>query len=212
MSKFFTRPLGPLLACLWPALASGEMTVKAPVMPGPDGKVAGSSEEPGLPRPLASGRFGSLAKKSPFTLASTSEENADFAKDLILAGYFRMDGQDYVMVANRTQPARLMVGTQASPSAQGVVLIKVERDPSGDPTKLRAQIRKGTETATLKYEAASAAPTGQPAPAPAASAPPGVPGQPPAVQNVPGAPAAGKAPNPPVIRRRVIPIPSAPVR
>lgn len=210
MSKFFTRPLGLLLACLWPALAFGEMTVNTPVLPGPEGPGTVSSEDPGLPRPLASGRFASLAKKSPFTLASTSEENADFAKDLILAGYFRMDGQDYVMVANRTQPARLMVGTQASPSAQGMVLIKVERDPSGDPTKLRAQIRKGTETATLKYEAASPAPTGQPAPV--ASTPPGIPGQPPAVQNLPGAPAAGKAPNPPVIRRRVIPIPSAPAR
>lgn len=212
MSKFFTRPLGPLLACLWPALAFGEMTVNVPVLPGPEVPVRGSSEDLGLPRPLVSGRFAPLAKKSPFTLASTSEENADFAKDLILAGYFRMDGQDYVMVANRTQPARLMVGTQASPSAQGMVLIKVERDPSGDPTKLRAQIRKGTETATLKYEAASAAPTGQPAPAPVASTPPGILGQPPAVQNLPGAPAAGQAPNPPVIRRRVVPIPSAPVR
>jgi len=212
MSKFFTRPIALLLALVCPALASEEMPLSPPPLPGFE--VAESAVTPGegLPAVLEAGRFSPLAKKSPFTLASTTEENADFAKDLILAGYFRTDGKDYVLVANRTQPTRLMVGTQPSPAAQGLVLVKVERDPSGDPTKLRAQIRKGTETATLKYEAASAAPTGQPAPAPAASTPPGVPGQPPAVQNVPGAPAAGKAPNPPVIRRRVIPIPSAPAR
>jgi len=102
-----------------------------------------------------------------------------------------------------------MVGTEASPTAHGLVLVKVERDPSGDPTKLKAQIRKGTEFATLKYEVASASPANVP---PAPGAGPAVP--PP----VPGAPqASGAAPTPgavkpPVIRRRVIPIPPAPGR
>ncbi len=214
MSKFFTRTHALLLACVWPALALAEMTVQTPELPGSEA-ATGSVTDPGLPRSLVSSRFSALGKKSPFTLASTTEENADFAKDLILAGYFRMDGKDYVMVANRTQPTRLMVGTQASPASQGLVLVKVERDPSGDPTKLRAQIRKGTEMATLKYEAA-AGPAGQgappPAPVPGAAAPPGVAGQPATGQPAAGTPAQAPPQNPPVIRRRVLPIPTVPGR
>lgn len=202
MSKFFTRPRALLLACVWPTLALSEMTAQTPKPPASE-TGTGSVSDPGLPRTLVSTRFSPLGKKSPFTLASTTEENADFAKDLILAGYFRTDGKDYVMVANRTQPTRLMVGTEASPAAQGLVLVKVERDPSGDPTKLRAQIRKGTEKATLRYEAAAGQPEIAPVPA-AMAVPPGMPGQPSAGQATPGAPPQ----NPPVIRRRVIPVPA----
>ena len=207
MSKFFTRPIALLLALVCPALASEEMPLAPPPLPGLEVPESAASPEEGLPVVLNAGRFAALAKKSPFTLASTTEENADFAKDLILAGYFRTDGKDYVLVANRSQPTRLMVGTQPSPAAQGLVLVKVERDSSGDPTKLRAQIRKGTETATLKYEAAGE-PAGlnQPAPVPG---PAGLPGQPPAAQ---AAPAQAPAQNAPVIRRRVVPIPSVPAR
>lgn len=207
MSKFFTRPVALLLALVCPALASEEMPPSSPPLPGLEVPESAASPGEGLPVVLNAGRFAALAKKSPFTLASTTEENADFAKDLILAGYFRTDGKDYVLVANRSHPTRLMVGTQPSPAAQGLVLVKVERDPSGDPTKLRAQIRKGTETATLKYEAAGeAAGLNQPAPVPG---PAGLPGQPPAAQ---AAPAQAPAQNAPVIRRRVVPIPSVPAR
>jgi len=215
MSKFFTWLFALLLAPASLLLASEVMPIpvaptvlESPGMP--------TSAPAGLPAPLVASRFAPLGKKSPFTLASTTEENADFAKDLILAGYFRTDGQDFVLVANRTQPTRLMVGTQASPAAQGLVLVKVERDPSGDPTKLRAQIRKGSETAMLKYETSSA-PAGQPAPGQPAMGQPPVPGQvspgqPVAGQGTAGAPGQKPAQNPPVIRRRVIPIPPAPAR
>jgi len=215
MSKFFTFPSGLLLAWVFPALASSEMNPppaqEAPAVSSPGGS--------GLPVPLDGNRFAALSKKSPFTLASTTEENADFAKDLLLAGYVRIEGQDFVMIANRSNPNRLMVGTKPSPAAQGMVLVKVERDPSGDPTKLTAQIRKGTETATLKYEAAAPSPGG---------APPGqpVPGQPQPGQPQPGQPQAsvppqvpgaapgsgGQKPGPAVIRRRVVPIPPLPSR
>lgn len=216
MSKFFTPLLRLLLACVLPAIALGEVNLPSPVA----GQETAGAAAPGasaLPSSLKSGRFAALGKKSPFTLASTTEENADFAKDLILAGYFRMDGKDFVMVANRTQPTRLMVGTQASPGSQGMILLKVERDPSGDPTKLRAQIRKGTETAILKYESAApgvggAVPAGQPVPGQVAPGQPPVPGQPQPVQAQPGIPGQAPGKNPPVIRRRVIPIPQLPGR
>jgi len=94
-----------------------------------------------------------------------------------------------------------MIGIQPSPGDQGMLLVKIERDPSGDPTKMRARIRKGTQEATLKYE--NPALTGVAPVSPAATGnPPAVPGQ--------AAPAA-KPPSPPspapaVIRRRIVPI------
>lgn len=206
MSKFFTRTPALLLACVLPALASDPMPVSPP-LPALELPVTAG---PSLPKTLDAGRFAALAKKSPFTLASTTEENADFAKDLILAGYVRIDGQDFVMIANRNRPERLMVGTKSSPSAQGLVLVKVERDPSGDPTKLRAQIRKGSETAMLRYEAGASSPS-----APVAPVPAGMPGQPPIPQasSMPvGLPGQTQPQTPPVVRRRATPIPSAPAR
>ena len=204
----------------WPglALASDPM----PVLPSPATPPVAGSADPGLPSPLGPNRFSVLAKKSPFTLASTSEEVVDFAKDLILSGYFRMDGKDFVMVANRTRPERLMVGTEPSPSAQGLLLVSVERDPSGDPTKLKAKILKGMETATLKYESAAspaavsavpgapgapAAPSGMAVPL-GVTVPMPVPPIPGVNQAAPGAPGQA-AQKPAMIRRRVIPVPPA---
>jgi len=202
MSKFFTRPLALLLAGVGAVLASEGMELSG-LVSGLASPEAGSPGAPALPKALEAGRFAPLGKKSPFTLASTTEENADFAKDLILAGYVRMEGQDFVLVANRTRPDRLMVGTTPSPAAQGMILLQVEKDPSGDPTKLKAKIRKGAEVATLKYEA-GAAPAGQAVPAQPAA---GVPA--PVAPTAPGAAAPNPAPGAPVIRRRVIPVPPA---
>jgi hypothetical protein len=150
-----------------------------------------------------------LGKKSPFTLASATAE-ADFAKELVLGGYVRMDGEDFVIVANKTKPERIMVGRKPSPSAQGMVLQDLKKDPSGDPSKLQAKIKKGTEMATLKYDAiGGGAPPMAAVPVPVQGQPPmpSLSGQPAQVQNP-----VGKAanPNPPVIRRRVIPIPQGP--
>jgi hypothetical protein len=149
-----------------------------------------------------------LGKKSPFTLASATAE-ADFAKELVLGGYVRMDGEDFVIVANKTKPERIMVGRKPSPSAQGMVLQDLKKDPSGDPSKLQAKIKKGTEMATLKYEitGGGGAPVA-PIPVAAQGQPPipGLPGQQPGQgqMNSGGKPGATPAP---VIRRRVIPIP-----
>jgi hypothetical protein len=114
------------------------------------------------------------------------------------------------MVANKTRPERILVGRKASPSAKGMILLELKKDPLGDPSKMQAKIKKGSEMATLKYEV-----TGGGA-APAAQAPVAIPGQPP-IPGLPGqaqvnpggkpANAGGQAPGM-VIRRRVIPIPS----
>lgn len=200
MNKFFTPLLAGLLLLSLRPLSSETMPVDSPSSPG-------SAPAAGLPAKLELPRYAAMAKKSPFTLASTTQENAEFAKDLVLAGYMRLDNEDFVLVANRTRPDRILVGTKPSP--QGFVLEKVERHASGDPTKLKARIRKGTESAELSYEAVASAPS--PAPGIPGGVPPGaapVPGQNPAAVAPPGANPAGQpAKSAPVIRRRVIPVP-----
>jgi len=163
----------------------------------------------GLPQPMNPERYASLGKKSPFTLASAGEEAADFAKDLFITGYVRLGGEDYVMVANKTKPDRILVGKSPSPSAQGMVLVEFKRDPSGNAAKMQAKVKKGTETATLKYESSGGGGSGVPAPMTAVPTPqaPALPGQPQGnqVQNRQNTPTQGGVP---VIRRRVIPIPA----
>jgi len=161
-----------------------------------------------LPVALNLDRYGALAKKSPFTAVAV-EETAGFAQDLALAGFVRLKGEDFVMVANRATADRFLVGKNQSPSARGLILLEVMKDPKGDATKMKAKVKKGAEVATLSFEAASAsAPVGQPV----GQVPP-MPGQ-----VIPGQPApqiqppGQKQPTAPVIRRRVIPVPSAPGR
>ena len=149
MNKFFTLVVGVILVLVGKGIVWGQMTTETisqpPLIP------VATTTSSGLPKPLDLSRFDALGKKSPFTLASATAE-ADFAKELVLGGYVRMDGEDFVIVANKTKPERIMVGRKPSPSAQGMVLQDLKKDPSGDPSKLQAKIKKGTEMATLKYE------------------------------------------------------------
>jgi hypothetical protein len=204
VNKFFTRFAGVLLVLFGKGIVWGEMTTEMPT----DVRSLPSTTETvsGLPKALDLSRYGALGKKSPFTLASATAE-ADFAKDLVLGGYVRMDGEDFVMVANKTKPDRILVGMRPSPAAQGMILVELKKDPSGDPSKMQAKIKKGTEMATLKYESigGGGAPTA-PIPVATQSQPP-IPGVP--AQANPGQRSqspGGQTPSP-IIRRRVIPIP-----
>jgi len=206
VNKFFTLAVGVILVLVGKGIVWGQMTTETnpqpPVIP------VATTTSSGLPKPLDLSRYSALGKKSPFTLASATAE-ADFAKDLVLGGYVRMDGEDFVIVANKTKPDRILVGRKPSPPAQGMVLLDLKKDPSGDPSKLQAKIKKGTEMATLKYEitGGGGAPVA-PIPVAAQGQPPipGLSGQQPgqAQMNAGGKPGATPAP---VIRRRVIPIP-----
>jgi hypothetical protein len=149
VNKFFTRLAGVLLVLFGKGIVWGEMTTEVSFNAG---SLASTNEATsGLPKVLDLSRYGALEKKSPFTLASATAE-ADFAKDLVLGGYVRMDGEDFVMVANKTKPDRVLVGMRPSPAAQGMILVELKKDPSGDPSKIQAKIKKGSEMATLKYE------------------------------------------------------------
>ena len=204
MNKFFTLAVGVILVLVGKGIVWGQMTTETisqpPVIP------VATKTSSGLPKSLDLSRFDALGKKSPFTLASATAQ-ADFAKDLVLGGYVRMDGEDYVMVANKTKLDRILVGTKPSPAAQGMILLELKKSPSGDLSKLEAKIKKGTEMATLKYE--STAGGAAPAPIPIATqGQPPIPGMP--VQPGQGQINSGSKPGAtpaPVIRRRVIPIP-----
>ena len=203
MNKFFTIWVGVFLVLGGKGIVWGQMTTET--TPQPPAIPVATTTSSGLPKPLDLSRFDALGKKSPFTLASATAQ-ADFAKDLFLGGYVRMDGEDYVMVANKTKVDRILVGTKPSPAAQGMVLLELKKSPLGGLSKLEAKIKKGTEMATLKYESTG----GGAAPAPIPIA---IQGQPP----IPGMPVqpsqgqmndSGKGGSPtPIIRRRVIPIP-----
>ncbi|NDB94827.1 MAG: hypothetical protein EBZ78_01485 [Verrucomicrobia bacterium] len=208
MNKFFTILPGLLLVLLGKGIGFGEMSPSIPLTA--TEPPAATQTLSGLPQPINPERYASLGKKSPFTLASAAEEAADFAKDLFITGYVRLAGEDYVMVANKTRPDRILVGKSPSPSAQGMVLVEFKKDPSGNPAKMQAKVKKGTETATLKYESSGGGGGGAPAPMTTAvptPQSPALPGQPQGnqVQNRQNTPAQGGVP---VIRRRVIPIPA----
>ena len=203
MNKFFTIWVGVFLVLGGKGIVSGEMTSELPTENAT--VLSQTATSSGLPKALDLSRFEALGKKSPFTLASATAQ-ADFAKDLVLGGYVRMDGEDYVMVANKTKLDRILVGTKPSPAAQGMILLELKKSPLGDLTKMEAKIKKGTEMATLKYESTGGG--AAPAPIPVATQ-----GQPP-IPGMPGQPgqgqmnASGKGGSPaPIIRRRVIPIP-----
>ena len=205
MNKFFTLVVGVILVLVGKGIVWGQMTTETisqpPLIP------VATTTSSGLPQPLDLSRFDALGKKSPFTLASATAQ-ADFAKDLFLGGYVRMDGEDYVMVANKTKLDRILVGTKPSPAAQGMILLELKKSPSGNLSKLEAKIKKGTEMATLKYESAGGGAAPAPIPVAAQGQPPipSLPGQQPGQgqMNSGGKPGATPAP---VIRRRVIPIP-----
>lgn len=212
MNKFFTSSGLLLFVFFLGALASDENMISpapAPQPPAPESE----GEAAILPALISMSRYEALSKKSPFT-AVTVEETAGFAQDLVLAGYVRLKGEDFVMVANRTTPDRFLVGKKESPGAHGLLLVEVQKDPKGDPAKMKAKVKKGQEVATLAYAAtpASATPPGQPPvpglPTPGQTPPAGQPGSgaavPPQLQ-----PGQTRPPSTPVIRRRIIPIPPA---
>jgi len=203
VNKFFTIWVGVFLVLGGKGIVSGEMTSELPTENAT--VLSQTATSSGLPKALDLSRFEALGKKSPFTLASATAQ-ADFAKDLVLGGYVRMDGEDYVMVANKTKLDRILVGTKPSPAAQGMILLELKKSPLGDLTKMEAKIKKGTEMATLKYESTGGGAAPAPIPVATQGQPPipGMPGQP--GQGQMNAPGKGGSPAP-IIRRRVIPIP-----
>jgi len=107
VNKFFTLEAGVILVLVGKGIVLGQMTTEnnpqPPVIP------VVTTTSSGLPKPLDLSRFDALTRKSPFTLASATAE-AEFAKELVLGGYVRIDGEDFVIVANQKSLNIRLVG------------------------------------------------------------------------------------------------------
>jgi hypothetical protein len=163
-----------------------------------------------MPKGYDVSRYEMLWKRSPFTLSSAGDETTfGFAQDMILGGIAKIGNTEMITIVDKKTQRRLLISPTAQPD--GISLVSIQMD--NDLKKTSATIRKGGETATIKYDMEYLAAS---APAPVASAPaPGMqPGQGnnsnnlPRVQN-PNRGGANRGGPPRVIPRRIV-IPNAP--
>jgi hypothetical protein len=157
-----------------------------------------SGQEAGfVPEAYPVERYQPLWQKSPFSLSTATEAGtvAGFAEDLVLSGVSEMGGKSYVWVLDtKTQKRRMLSST---PDAEGFALESLTSD--ADMSKVSAVIRKGEESAPVKYKLEIFQQAMPAAPAVAAQVPP-----PPT--------AAPNRPRPPkTVTRRII-VPSKPAR
>lgn len=167
---------------------------------------------PAVPEAHPLARYDIIASRSPFTLASVLDQsNASFAQNLVLVGFAKLGGEHYVTVMDRTTQVRQTLSLKAN--AQGIEVVEVK--PNSDPLQASAVLRKGGETATVKFDEAILKTVPQPvaqAPGPGNNNRPGMPGGPQPGRFIgPGGPnMPGPQGNPNrVIRRRVV-VPNTP--
>lgn len=111
-----------------------------------------------IPEGYSAQRYESLWKRSPFSLSSIVEEQAQvsgMAERYSLSGTFSVGEKDYVFVVNRANPTeRFLVSKE--PNAQGLSLESITRDSSTppDPSKLTATIKQGEESGKITFDPA----------------------------------------------------------
>jgi len=164
-----------------------------------------------VPEGYSAERYEAMWRRSPFTLSSVTEEPvAGFAEQLSLSSIMMVGDEPHVSILNKQTQKRFSV-SPGKPS-DGIEIVSVTSPSS--PREAEALIRKGVETAKIRFDlnllkATAAAPGPQPPmPQPGVIPQPGSVPQPPGTQ--PGI-QPGTPPNPNAIRtrRRVI-IPSQP--
>ena len=121
-----------------------------------------------IPERLPADRFNDLKKESPFVVATAvAEKGPDlppWSQNLYIGSVakFNEGGQekDWVTVRDRTQPGTLinLFGTDAN--ADGYQLVKLIW--SEDPKKTKADIKKGTDLATIEVDQAAYGPGAAP--------------------------------------------------
>ena len=172
----------------------------------PEGLMAGQE----IPKGYEAGRYETLWTKSPFTLSSAAEGDAGgIGQDMTLAGIAKIGNTEMITIVDKKTQRRLTISPTSQPD--GISLVSIQMD--NDLKKATATIRKGGETATIKYDmdylAASAPP-----PAAVSPAPVGQPGQGNNANNLPRAQNPNRGGNnrgnpPRVIPRRIV-IPNVP--
>lgn len=162
-----------------------------------------------IPQAAPLSEYENMTAKSPFALATApvaapTEAPPNFAADWILTGLAQLpNGQggtdDYVSIRSRDQRISFsLVGAEPAsdpdPDVEGVALVRVERGNKLADTY--AEIKKGSETAKVKFSEEVTTPPSSPdaASAPAGGAPP-----------MPGAtPTVGGGAGPQGVRRSVL--------
>jgi hypothetical protein len=164
-----------------------------------------------VPERLPETRYAKLRAESPFAVATAEApkepEKIPWAQNLYIGSVAKLkrtgEEKDWVVIKDRTQPGSLIQLFGNEVNAEGYQLVKLEW--ADDPRKTKAQVKKGTEFATIEMDQAaftSSAPPPQPAPAPAQRVAPGAmpapaPGgvvRPPGTINRPGTPPGMRPP------------------
>jgi hypothetical protein len=173
-----------------------------------------------LPDRLPHERYEKLRSEPFFAVATAVEkpvEKEQWAQNLYLgsAAKRKTDGvdEDWVIIKDRTQPGTLIQLTGSEPK-EGYQLVKLEW--SEDPRKTKAQIKKGTEFATVEMDQAAFTATSSPQVPPRPAGPGGVMapgGARPGMQPPPGMPQPGGMVKPTTnVARPSVPQPSAQAR
>ncbi len=104
-------------------------------------------------------RYDALAKKSPFSLASTEEVvTAGFADNLILLGAARIGDTRMATLLDRTSSRTFTI--TGVPGADGIELVDVT--DMADPKTATASIKKGGEIARIRFDPMLLTTGGQP--------------------------------------------------
>lgn len=146
-----------------------------------------------VPEPFPATRYDKLRAESPFAVATAveapKEEKISWAQNLYIGSVAKLkqtgEERDWVVIKDRTQPGSIIQLFGNDVNAEGYQLVKLEW--TDDPKKMKAQVKKGTEFATLEMDQAAFTSVA-PMPAPAGVVPARVvPGQPnlPAAASVP---------------------------
>ncbi len=123
-----------------------------------------------IPKAFPTSRYEASWSKNPFLLKTTAgpQPPVSFAQDWVISGMYRNQGKTVVSLMNRQTGERKKVTSEDGEGAE-FTLVKANIAPR--PSDSSAEIRKGSEVATLTYDdQLLSRPLSTPAPAPVAAA------------------------------------------
>ncbi|GAB4179116.1 MAG: hypothetical protein Fur0032_19730 [Terrimicrobiaceae bacterium] len=115
------------------------------------GQTPGESQDatPSPPTPVPArdfSKFEFLMTRSPFSLP-TAEEKSPMGDRYAITGAASWDGQQRIFIVDKTSQERLIISSE--PNKLNMSLL--EFLPDGDPRRMRARVKIGSEVATLEF-------------------------------------------------------------
>ena len=123
-----------------------------------------------IPKAFPTARYEASWSKNPFLLKTTAvtQPTVSFAQDWVISGMYRNQGKTVVSLMNRQTGERKKVTSEDGEGAE-FTLVKANIAPR--PSDSSAEIRRGSEVATLTYDdQLLSRPLSTPAPSPVAAA------------------------------------------